>query len=54
MKTSIGYIVPLQQGIYSGNKFPRTRRILNFISFADVLVITDFINTTLALYAIKH
>ena len=50
----MGYIVPLQHRIYHGNKFSAIRRNVNFISFVDFLVITDFINPTLPLHATNY
>ena len=50
----MSYIVPLQHRIYRVNKFPTTRRNVDFISYVDFLVITDFINPTLSLHATKN
>ena len=50
----MGYIVLLQHRIYHGNKFPASRGNVDFISFVDFLVISDFINPTLQLHATKH
>ena len=46
--------MPLQHRIYRVNKFPTTRRNVDFISYVDFLVITDFINPTLSLHATKN
>ena len=55
IKTSMGYIMSLQHKVYRGNKFSAALiRNVNFISFVDFLVITNYINSKLTFHANKH
>ena len=54
IKTSMGYIVSLQHKVYRGNKFSATLiRNVNFISFVEFFVITNYINSKLTFHANK-
>ena len=50
----MGYIVSLQHKVYRGNKFSATLiRNVNFISFVEFFVITNYINSKLTFHANK-